>query len=162
MAALTSARPQGMVVGRLIASAGGIGFFPWAPGTAGSAAALILGALCLHFAGHAVLALAAVAAAAGGVWAISAARAKDDPGWVVIDEVAGQWITLLGLVHLSWAGAALAFALFRLLDIAKPGPIGWADRQNSPLGIMGDDVIAGILGAVVLRALLLWKPMLFG
>ena len=162
MAALTSGRPHGAAAGRLIASAGGIGFFPWAPGTAGSVAALLVGAVALRFAGHAVLALAAVAAAAGGIWAIRAARAKDDPGWVVIDEVAGLWITLLGLSHLSWAGAAAAFALFRLLDIAKPGPIGWADRIDSAFGIMADDVIAGGIGAVILWALLLWKPMLFG
>jgi phosphatidylglycerophosphatase A len=155
-------RPAGVAAGRLIASAGGIGFFPWAPGTAGSAAALLVGALGLSFAGHAALALAAVVVAAGGIWAIRAARAKDDPGWVVIDEVAGQWITLLGLGHLSWAGAALAFALFRLLDITKPGPIGWADRRNSPLGIMADDVIAGVIGAVILWAVLRWKPMLLG
>jgi phosphatidylglycerophosphatase A len=162
MAALSAVRPQGATAGRIIASAGGIGFFPWAPGTAGSAAALIVGAAGLHFAGHAVLALAAIAAAAGGIWAIRAARATDDPGWVVIDEVAGQWITLLGLGHLSWIGAAAAFVLFRLLDITKPGPIGWADRMNSPFGIMADDVIAGVAGAVILWALLLWKPMLFG
>jgi phosphatidylglycerophosphatase A len=162
MAALSSARPYGVATGRMIASAGGIGFFPWAPGTAGSAVALLIGAMGLRFAGHAVLGLAAAAAAAGGIWAIRAARAKDDPGWVVIDEVAGQWITLLGLTHLSWAGAALAFGLFRLLDITKPGPIGWADRMNSAFGIMADDVIAGGAGAVILWALLFWKPMLLG
>jgi phosphatidylglycerophosphatase A len=162
MAALTRGRPHGAATGRIIASAGGIGFFPWAPGTAASVAAVLLGACGLRFAGHAGLGLAAAIAAAGGIWAIRAAHAKDDPGWVVIDEVAGQWITLLGLSHLSWAGAGVAFALFRLLDIAKPGPIGWADRVNSALGIMGDDVIAGALGAVILWLLLLWKPMLFG
>ena len=160
MAALTSDQPHGL--GRIVASAGGIGFCPWAPGTAGSAAALLVGGGVLRYAGHGVLALAAVLAAAAGLWAIHAARATDDPGWVVIDEVAGQWITLLGLGHLSWAGAAAAFALFRLLDITKPGPIGWADRQHSAFGIMADDVIAGAIGAIVLWALLLWKPMLFG
>ncbi len=162
MAALTSARPQGVAAGRAIASACGIGFFPWAPGTAGSAVALLVGLAALHAAGPVVLALAAIVAAVGGVWAIDAAGTTDDPGWVVIDEVAGQWITLLGLGHVSWAGAAAAFVLFRLLDITKPGPIGWADRQNSAFGIMADDVIAGAAGAVLLWALLLWKPMLFG
>ena len=162
MAALISGRPHGLAAGRLIASAGGIGFFPWAPGTAGSVAALLLGGLVLRFAGHAGLALAAAAAALGGIWAIRVARAKDDPGWVVIDEFAGQWITLLGLGHLSWGGAAAAFALFRLLDITKPGPIGWADRMNSAFGIMADDVIAGGIGAAILWALLLWRPMLLG
>ena len=162
MAALTPGRPEAVAAGRAVASAGGVGFFPWAPGTAGSAVALLIGVLGLHYAGHAVLALAAVAAAVIGIWAIRAAHAKDDPGWVVIDEVAGQWITLLGLGHVSWGGAAAAFALFRLLDITKPGPIGWADRMNTATGIMADDVIAGVAGAVVLWALLLWKPMLLG
>ncbi|WP_419760532.1 phosphatidylglycerophosphatase A [Acidisoma sp.] len=162
MAALTTGRPQGVAAGRTIASACGIGFFPWAPGTAASAVALLVGAALLRYGGHGVLALAAVIAAVGGVLAIRAARANDDPGWVVIDEVAGQWITLLGLAHLSLIGVAAAFALFRLLDITKPGPIGWADRVNSAFGIMGDDVIAGAAGAVILWALLLWKPMLFG
>jgi phosphatidylglycerophosphatase A len=162
MAPLTAARPQGVAAGRAIASACGIGFFPWAPGTAGSLAALVLGVAILHLGGAAALALAAALATFGGFWAIRAARAKDDPPWVVIDEVAGQWITLLGLHHLSWGGLIAAFALFRLLDITKPGPIGAADRMNSPLGIMADDVLAGIAGAVILWALLVWKPMLLG
>jgi phosphatidylglycerophosphatase A len=162
MAALTSARPQGVALGRAIASACGIGFFPWAPGTAGSAAALVLGVAILHLGGDAALAPAAALAVCGGFWAIRAARARDDPGWVVIDEVAGQWITLLGLHHLSWGGAVAAFGLFRLLDITKPGPIGTADRMNSAFGIMADDVLAGLAGAVILWALLLWKPMLLG
>jgi phosphatidylglycerophosphatase A len=162
MAALTSSRRPGVALGRAVASLCGIGFFPWAPGTAGSAVALALGAAILQFGGHAALAVAAVAAALGGFWAIRAARATDDPGWVVIDEVAGQWLTLLGLGHLSWGGLIAAFALFRLLDILKPGPIGRADRMNSPLGIMADDVLAGLAGAVILWALLFWKPMLLG
>ena len=147
---------------RLLASAGTVGFFPWAPGTAGSLLALVLGAGLLAWGGHGVLLVASLIAWGAGLWAISAAEAKDDPGWVVIDEVAGQWLTLLGLLHVSWVGVILAFALFRLLDITKPGPIGWADRQNSPGGIMGDDVIAGVIGAVLLRLLLLWHPGLFG
>ncbi|WP_284945762.1 phosphatidylglycerophosphatase A family protein [Acidisoma cladoniae] len=155
MAALTAP-------GRWIASAGGVGYFPWAPGTAGSAVALVLGIGILHYAGHGVLALASLIAALGGIWAIRAAKAADDPGWVVIDEVAGQWITLLGLGHVSLGGAVAAFALFRLLDISKPGPIGWADRQNTPFGIMADDVLAGLTGGVILWALLLWRPMLLG
>lgn len=149
-------------MGRWIASSGGVGFFPWAPGTAGSAVALLVGLLLFQIGGHILLAIAVLAAVGGGIWAIRAANAKDDPGWVVIDEVAGQWITLLGLSHVSWGGAIVAFLLFRLLDITKPGPIGWADRMNTPSGIMADDVIAGALGAVILWLLLLWHPLLFG
>jgi phosphatidylglycerophosphatase A len=149
-------------VSRAVASAGGIGFFPWAPGTAASAAATLLGAVILRYEGWSALVAAALLATLGGVLAIRAAEAADDPGWVVIDEVAGQWITLLGLRHLSLGGVVVAFVLFRLLDIAKPGPIGWADRQHNAVGVMADDVIAGLIGAAILWALLQWRPMLLG
>ncbi|HEX4095201.1 MAG TPA: phosphatidylglycerophosphatase A [Caulobacteraceae bacterium] len=151
-----------MSFSRMIASTGGVGFFPWAPGSAGSFVALLLGCAILAFGGHWVLLILAVIATLGGIAAIRLAQATDDPGWVVIDEVAGQWLTLAGLVHVTWLGALVAFALFRLLDILKPGPIGWADRMNSPIGIMLDDVIAGIIGGILIRAVLLWHPALFG
>ena len=70
------------------------------------------------------LAAGAVAVTAVGLWAVRAARAGGDPGWVVIDEVAGQWIALLALAASVVAGALAAFAAFRLFDIAKPGPVG--------------------------------------
>ncbi|MDB5379409.1 MAG: phosphatidylglycerophosphatase, partial [Rubritepida sp.] len=53
----------------------------------------------------------------------------------------------------GWVGVMLAFALFRAFDILKPGPVGWADRQKGPFGVMADDVIAGALAAVVLLLL---------
>lgn len=151
-----------MTFSRIIASVGGAGFFPKAPGTVGSFVGLILGCAILALAGHWVLFGLAVIATVGGIMAIRAAHAQDDPGWVVIDEVAGQWLTLLGLLHITWIGAIVAFALFRLLDITKPGPIGWADRLHSPSGVMLDDVIAGIIGGVLIRLVLLWHPALFG
>jgi len=140
-----------MNLARLIASGAGAGYAPRAPGTAGSLLALLLGAL-LMLAPAAALPLAALAATIGGVWAIRAARVEGDPGWVVIDEVAGQWIALLGLARPTWPGLLAAFLLFRLLDITKPGPIGWADRQGGAVGIMADDVIAGAAVAVILYA----------
>jgi phosphatidylglycerophosphatase A len=67
---------------------------------------------------------------------------------VVIDEVAGQMVALLGATwRPSWAGLLIAFALFRLFDIAKPGPVGWADRRSGSLYVMADDLIAGGLAA---------------
>jgi phosphatidylglycerophosphatase A len=137
---------------RLIAGAFGLGRFPWAPGTLASLVAVLLGAGLLHLSPW-LLAVAAVAATLAGIWAIGAADAgADDPGWVVIDEVAGQWLTLLALPRPTLPGLIVAFLLFRLLDIAKPGPIGWADRRTGPLAVMGDDVIAGVSGAVLLLA----------
>jgi len=108
------------------------------------------------------LPVAVLAAAFGGLWAVAAAGAGDDPGWVVIDEFAGQWIALLALGRPTSGGLAAAFLLFRLLDVVKPGPIGWADRQHSAAGVMGDDVIAGGITAGILWAVQSRWPAVFG
>jgi len=134
---------------RIIAGGAGIGFFPVASGTAASAVAVLIGAGLL-WASPWVLGVGAVVASVGGFRAIAAARVEGDPGWVVIDEVAGQWIALLGLARPALTGVVAAFVLFRLLDVAKPGPVGWADRQNGAAGIMADDIIAGAIAAGVL------------
>ena len=142
-----------MQFSRLIASGLGAGYLPKAPGTWGSVAALVAGIPLL--AGPDWLLPAAVLAACGaGFMAIPRCvpDREADPSWVVIDEVAGQWIALLGLGGLSIAGLVLAFAGFRLLDIAKPGPVGWADRQPGAFGIMADDILAGAGVAVALLA----------
>jgi phosphatidylglycerophosphatase A len=102
--------------------------------------------------------LAAVVATATGFWALRRIRVVGDPGWVVIDEFAGQWIALAALSHPSIVGLLAAFVLFRLLDIAKPGPIGWADRQEGVFGIMMDDVLAGLFVALVLAAVRIAWP----
>jgi phosphatidylglycerophosphatase A len=81
---------------------------------------------------------------------------------VVIDEFAGQWIAMLGLARPAWPGLLAAFVLFRLLDITKPGPVGWADRQPGAVGIMADDVIAGVLAAAILFAIRIAWPDLLG
>jgi phosphatidylglycerophosphatase A len=138
-----------MTLARLIASGFGTGYAPVAPGTVASVAALASG-VAMSTVSPILLVFAASLAVGGGVWAIFAARVEGDPGWVVVDEFAGQWIALIGLAQLTPLGLLLAFLLFRLLDIAKPGPIGWADRHRGPFGIMADDVIAGIATALVL------------
>ena len=150
-----------MTPARLIAAGLGTGFSPWAPGTAGSVLGLALGAGLLWFSPYA-LGVVTLLLAFGGMPIISRATGlpirpaahaaqgdHDDPGWVVIDEVAGQCLALLALPRPSWAGAALAFAVFRVLDILKPGPIGWADRQGGAWGIMADDLIAGFVACLV-------------
>jgi len=133
---------------RWVASFLGLGLVPVAPGTVGSLAALLPG-LALLWVSHAVLVAGVVVVVALGLWAIRAAGAGDDPGWVVIDEVAGQWIALLALAHPSVLGALAAFAAFRLFDIAKPGPVGWAERLPGAVGVMADDVLAGVLAAAL-------------
>lgn len=133
-----------------IASLGGIGFLPIAPGTWGS-----LVVLPIALAGPGAALALAVALTATAAWALPRVLPKDaDPGWVVIDEGAGQALALAALpASAGWLGVALAFALFRLFDIAKPGPVGWADRQPGAFGVMLDDLIAGALAALVLLAL---------
>ena len=148
---------------RLLASFFGVGLWPFAPGTAGSLAALLLGALLMQ--GPPWL-LPACALAAGVVGYVVIPRVvtdpQSDPGWVVIDEVTGMWIALLGLSSASPAGLVAAFACFRVLDIWKPGPVGWADRQTGAFGIMTDDIIAGSGAALILYAAGLLLPALGG
>jgi len=133
---------------RLVAGGLGLGWVPVASGTAASLAATLVGARVSR---GQLTALALLATAGGWLVVRRAVPERDaDPGWVVVDEVAGQWIALLGAPHGSVAGAAAAFALFRLFDIAKPGPVGWADRRGGAFGVMADDVIAGALAAGLL------------
>lgn len=151
---------------RAVASFGFCGFAPKAPGTVGSLAALPFGWALLHSAP--LLVLAIVVVAAGGLVAVRQASGGADHGWIVIDEVAGQWVTLLGLIDLpglprphGWPmaiGVLAAFLLFRILDISKPGPIGRIDRRHDALGVMGDDLLAGGIGALILLGLrLAWE-----
>jgi phosphatidylglycerophosphatase A len=147
---------------RLVASGFGVGYVPApAPGTVGAAAATLVGG-GLMLAGPLALPLAACVACLIGLWAIRATvPANADPAWVVIDEVAGQWIALLGLARPSAFGLLLALAVFRLLDVVKPGPIGWADRQGGALGVMADDLIAGAFTAGIVWALRTRWPAYF-
>src|SRR5215469_7561081 len=150
-----------MTVARLIASGFGCGFIPLAPGTLASAATLAPGTLLLFTAPQLLPAVALIAALAG-LWSIRAARVTGDPGWVVIDEVAGQLLALYGLRDASIKGILAAFLVFRLLDVVKPGPIGWVDRQNNAAGIMGDDVLAGAITAGIVWAIGTRWPALLG
>lgn len=159
-------RPHGAARLRLpvlVASGLGSGFSRLAPGTVGSGAALLPGILLSTHTGLLLLSILVVCAA--GLWAIPRASGGADHGWIVIDEIAGQWITLLGVA--PWHGFAAqaaagpgramqvgwfmaAFLVFRLLDITKPGLIGVLDRRRDAFGVMGDDVLAGLVGATLL------------
>ena len=94
-----------------------------------------------------------------GCWASGvyiAAGDDPDPSPVVIDEVAGQWLTLL-VAPLDLAWYALAFVLFRFFDILKPWPIGWLERRvPGALGVMLDDVAAALAAMAVLALALNW------
>lgn len=87
------------------------------------------------------------------IWAASRTAlivGRKDPGLVVVDEVLGQWVTLLGAPARSWKVYAAAFALFRLFDIWKPWPVRNLERIPAGTGIVADDLAAGVYGALIL------------
>jgi phosphatidylglycerophosphatase A len=149
--------PGCMRVSRFIAAGFGTGYAPLAAGTVASAAAVVTGAGFLLLSPWS-LAFAALLATAGGYLAVKQAAVEGDPGWVVIDEFAGQWITLLALPRPTITGLVASFILFRLFDITKLGPVGWADRRHGAFGVMADDVIAGLIAAALLVTTRLVRP----
>lgn len=133
----------------------GCGYFPYGPGTVGSLAAAVVAGLLWRYAVHPQLILLLLTAAlfAPGVWASTrTARAfnRKDPGMVVVDEVLGQWVALLGARHLSAGTLVVGFVLFRLFDIWKPPPVRQLEKLPEGLGIVADDIAAGIYGALIL------------
>lgn len=137
-----------------LATALGAGYAPVAPGTWGSAVGLLLW-LALPSTPW-VQALVIIAVVAAGVWSGGVAErhfGRVDPGQVVIDEVAGMLVTLF-LNPVGWLGAAGGFLLFRVADILKPFPARRLERLHGGLGIMADDVMAGIYANVALRVIL--------
>lgn len=147
---------------RFIATFGYVGLIPFATGTWGSLAALPIGYLLHVVGGFPLLLIATVLAYGLGFWATKVETFEEhdlDPAHIVIDEVVGQWIALMPLSlglwlagappHIfPWPGWVVGFVLFRIFDIWKPGPVGWADRRKGPTGVMLDDVFAGLLAAV--------------
>ena len=136
---------------RLLATWFGCGYSPVAPGTVGAAAAVVISWWFRW--GVVPNLLAGAAAGIVGIWAATLeARnsGRKDPGHVVIDELAGQWITLAGATAFSWRALLFGFLLFRLFDIWKPAPVRQLEAIPEGAGIMADDIMAGVYGAVVL------------
>ena len=134
-----------------LATLGPVGRIRPAPGTWGSLAAL-LPAAGMAMAGDWLLEIGVVVACIIGVKAADiyeAQSGKKDASEVVIDELAGQWIALL-VIPFDWRWWLTAFLLFRLFDIAKPGPVKMAERLPGGIGVMADDVVAGVLVAALL------------
>jgi phosphatidylglycerophosphatase A len=144
------------VPARVVATAGGAGYSPFAPGTCGTvvavplawlAAPLPLWAFALVAAGITVVGIGA-AAIADRAWG------THDSGRIVIDEVAGYFVTVAFADPASPAVLLLGFVLFRLFDIVKPPPVRWIDRNlpGGP-GVVLDDVAAGLGAGLVLLGL---------
>ena len=151
---------------KMITTTFGVGYLRPAPGTWGSLAALPLAWGVHELFGLTGFIVACVIVFFLGWWATAQHTNNSgdhDPSEIVVDEVIGQWIALLpvfiGAAHMGaetlalWPGWVTAFIGFRLFDITKIGPIGWADRRGDALGVMLDDVIAGIFSALLVMIL---------
>lgn len=140
----------------LLATFFGAGYVPKGPGTAGSLAAVVLAIPFLYFDLSPLwLAVSSFFLFPAGVWAagkVAVESGRKDPQIVVIDEVLGQWLTLAGARHLDWKSLAIGFVLFRLFDIFKPPPVRQLERAPGGMGIVLDDMMAGLYGALVLYA----------
>ncbi len=141
----------------LIATWFGCGYAPKAPGTAGSLAALIIAIVLSYFGyGRVTLLVLTAILLAPGIWSASVVARetnRTDPQIVVVDEVIGQWITLAGAATFNWKTYLAAFVLFRLLDVWKPAPARQLESLPGGWGIVADDVMAGLYGALAIFVL---------
>ena len=143
---------------KLVATGLGSGYSRFAPGTAGSLVGLVL---FLPLVGRPWAVQLAATAAVTVVGALAADRVaklldRKDPGLVVVDEVAGQWITFVSLPFTPVIALA-GFVLFRAMDVLKPWPARALERLPGGFGIMADDVAAGIYAQLILRVgLAIW------
>ena len=142
-----------------LATSGGAGYFPFAPGTVGSAVGVVIFVLTRHWPLAWQVTLAGAVSIAG-IWTGSIAGrhfGSEDPGQVVIDEVAGQLMTLIG-TGAGPGGIVLGFFIFRILDIVKPWPARGFEQLAGGLGIMADDLMVGVYGNLLVRAAILVLP----
>ena len=139
-------------LGLALATVGGAGLLPFAPGTVGSAVGVVIYLLTRSWPMSWQLGLL-LAVTVAGVWAANEAAihfSTEDPGPVVIDEVAGQLVTYVAL-STGLGGVVAGFVLFRIFDIVKPWPAGRFERLPGGIGIMADDLMAGVYANLVLR-----------
>jgi phosphatidylglycerophosphatase A len=125
------------------------------PGTAGTVAALAIAWLLHRFVGFnaAQFGLLALIGLFPAIWAADVTAGTSgvkDPQIVVVDEVIGMWLTLVGVDEFNWKSWLAAFALFRALDIGKPWPVREFEKFPGGAGILADDVAAALLAALVL------------
>ena len=146
-----------------------IGFLRPAPGTWGSIAAIVLAYTLLITLGFSTFLFILVFTIIIGFWStknyINKSSEKSDPSEVVIDEVIGQWITVLPIGYILevdkflrdelWFVWLWAFVSFRFFDIIKLGLIGWADNLGGALGVLLDDILAGIAAGLTVAVLVI-------
>lgn len=139
---------------------GYLGYFPFAPGTVGSAAGLGVYVVIQMTGSPRAEAVTILMLFAAGGWSGTIAEryfGTNDPGHGVIDEVMGMLITLF-LIPVGWIGALSGFVLFRIFDVIKPYPAARLERLPGGIGMMADDAMAAVYANLVLRALLWMMP----
>ena len=151
----------------LLATWFGSGYAAKAPGTVGTLAALPFAIGFAYIGGQNLLLIAALVMSVVGIWVSEqymASTGVHDPGAVVIDEVVGIWITFLPVAAtLTWQIILIGFILFRVFDIFKPWPISWLDQEIAGgLGVMLDDIVAGMFAAAGLYVLAEYAPNILG
>lgn len=144
----------------MIATGLGVGHFPYGPGTMGALLAILIWYPITTMANHTTWFLITLALILVftllGAWSSTVAERYwgEDPSRVVIDEVVGQWITLLAVPAVfSWWHVLAAFVLFRFFDIVKPLGVRKMENFKSGWGIMADDILAGCYGAILIYLL---------
>ncbi|PYQ24802.1 MAG: phosphatidylglycerophosphatase A [Acidobacteria bacterium] len=155
---MSSSRSVLSLAAQLVATGAGSGYAPFAPGTAGSLVGLLLfwPLSRLPFAGQVGVTVALFLLGTLAAAHLASRLGIKDPGIVVVDEVVGQWVSLL-LLPLTPLTVVLGFLLFRLLDVLKPWPARDFERLPGGWGIMADDVMAGIYANLLVRVgLLVW------
>ena len=151
-----------LFVALALATSAGVGYIPFAPGTFGSLAGLLIWWLLPESAAVQLGVIAGLFVL--GSWSASVAErhfASTDPGPVVIDEVMGMLITLF-LNPVGWAGAILGFLLFRASDIVKPYPSNRLERLHGGVGVMADDAMAAVYANLALRAAIAFSNWIIG
>ncbi|HET7294981.1 MAG TPA: phosphatidylglycerophosphatase A [Vicinamibacteria bacterium] len=144
-----------------IATGLGSGYSPFAPGTAGSLVGLALfwPMRTWPFAWQAAACVALFVLGAAAATRVANHVGREDPGIVVVDEIVGMWITLLLVPVTAWS-ALVGFFLFRAMDVWKPYPARDLEALHDGLGIMADDVAAGLYANVSLHvALVVWNHL---
>lgn len=157
-----------MTLQKLFLTFGGSGLSPKAPGTMGTLASIPLGVFILYYFDAQTLFMLTFSITVIAIFEINKYEAEvgeHDSQEIVIDETAGVWLTMviayptvqsLNFPYIDMVFIVLSFATFRLFDIWKPSTIGWIDREvNGGLGVMGDDILAGIAGGMLSIVLLM-------
>jgi phosphatidylglycerophosphatase A len=163
-----------LTIQKLFLTFGGAGLSPKIPGTAGTLASLPIGLAVLYYLGMETLFMLTFAITVIGIFEINKYEkltGMHDQQYIVIDEAAGMWLSLMIAystaitMHYPYAellSILFSFAAFRLFDIWKPSTIGWIDREvKGGLGVMLDDVIAGIAGGLLSVVILMGIGKLF-